>query len=96
MPRRRAALRRQIHSETPDPVCDGVMFTRDRLESGLAVFGSCRFQSWNPRVVGGKIGDDFCQHPSPAQVQSVEMSQLAIADVGRNNRTQPGRGIITR
>ena len=59
------------------------MFARDGLESGLAVFVRRRLQSWNPRIVDRKTGDDSGQHPGPAQVQSVEMSQLAIADIER-------------
>lgn len=76
----------QVNGEAAQPVTPFVMLPGNGGESGSAVRRGGRLQGADPGITRGKMGGDTLQHPSPAQVETIQMRQLPIGRIGHHGR----------
>src|SRR6056297_1287722 len=72
----------QVNRETGQPVAALVVRVADTGKPGFGVALGRFKQRDASGIVGGQARGDAPQHPGTAEVQAVEMGQLAVAAVG--------------
>ena len=87
----------KIHSEASQPMSTLVVFTRDRREAGLPMSAGSSHQAWDARVFGRQACSDPFEHPSPREVQTVQVHEVTICPVCNDGSRQPvGQSIRTQ